>query len=162
MLVVPPGATQACAPSGSPTPAPPTRSCASCDDLAWTNAARFGDASVCSASKQPPIGSCSGLTGFAGGESICESVGARLCTPTELNNDETVGTGCGYDSQLVWTSQTCGAGSHYVTYGRSTAGTAWTCMDDSDSAVVRCCADTESDPVSRVTLASFHVSCMAF
>merc|ERR1712007_169802 len=36
--------------------------------------------------------------------SICESVGAHLCTEQELLDDCTRGTGCGYDSKRVWSS----------------------------------------------------------
>lgn len=35
---------------------------------------------------------------------ICESEGARLCTKDEILADCAAGSGCGFDSQVVWTS----------------------------------------------------------
>ena len=43
----------------------------------------------------------------------CQQVfgaGARLCTIDELNNSETVETGCGYDGRMVWSSTECDSG----------------------------------------------------
>ena len=47
---------------------------------------------------------CYSEKNFTEAISICESVGARLCTEQELLDDCTRGTGCGYDSQHVWSS----------------------------------------------------------
>jgi len=47
---------------------------------------------------------CYAQKNFTEAISICESVGARLCTKQELLDDCTRGTGCGYDSQHVWSS----------------------------------------------------------
>jgi hypothetical protein len=35
---------------------------------------------------------------------ICSGFGARLCTPKELKDDCTAGTGCGFDDKTVWTN----------------------------------------------------------
>eukprot|EP01043_Picozoa_sp_COSAG02_P025042 COSAG02_NODE_1393_length_12906_cov_6.298352_1_plen_4217_part_01 len=50
--------------------------------------------------------------------STCESVGARLCTVVELQNDETIGTGCQFDFQETWSSDAC-SGGHLTTVGNS-------------------------------------------
>ena len=39
---------------------------------------------------------------FAEAEAICQDAGARLCTAAELRSGCTQGTGCGFDSELVW------------------------------------------------------------
>ena len=39
---------------------------------------------------------------FAEAEAICQAAGARLCTAAELVDGCTSGSGCGFDSQLVW------------------------------------------------------------
>ena len=39
---------------------------------------------------------------FSEAEAICQAAGARLCTVAELADGCAVGTGCGFDSELVW------------------------------------------------------------
>ena len=39
---------------------------------------------------------------FAEAKAICQAVGARLCTATELRSGCTAGTGCQFDFELVW------------------------------------------------------------
>eukprot|EP00397_Hematodinium_sp_SG-2012_P000012 GEMP01000012.1.p1 GENE.GEMP01000012.1~~GEMP01000012.1.p1 ORF type:complete len:4962 (-),score=849.24 GEMP01000012.1:1054-15939(-) len=46
---------------------------------------------------------CSGLLTYGAAEQFCESKGHRLCSRTELR-ELCCGTGCGYDSEKVWTS----------------------------------------------------------
>ena len=48
--------------------------------------------------------SCTADATFDEAEAICEGVGARLCTVQELQNSCTGGTGCGYDNDLIWSS----------------------------------------------------------
>ena len=45
---------------------------------------------------------CSRDKTFAKAEAICQAAGARLCTVAEVEDGCTVGTGCGYDTQLIW------------------------------------------------------------
>lgn len=47
---------------------------------------------------------CNAEKTFDEANAICSSVSARLCTVDELEADCTRGTGCGYDSQHIWTS----------------------------------------------------------
>eukprot|EP01052_Picozoa_sp_SAG31_P004427 SAG31_NODE_183_length_20987_cov_8.711078_11_plen_343_part_00 len=44
-----------------------------------------------------------GLT-LAEAAEFCEGLGGRLCTAAEVEADCTAGTGCGHDSDLIWTS----------------------------------------------------------
>lgn len=47
---------------------------------------------------------CEDSKTFAEAEAICANAGARLCTLAELEMGCTTGTGCGFDRQLVWSS----------------------------------------------------------
>eukprot|EP01043_Picozoa_sp_COSAG02_P024144 COSAG02_NODE_1310_length_13323_cov_17.158878_6_plen_235_part_00 len=75
-------------------------------------------------------------------DSICTSVGARLCTAAELANDVARGTGCGFDNANVWTSDACTDG-HIAADGDSRPQDAYqqpTCVADGEQKAVRCCA----------------------
>ena len=39
---------------------------------------------------------------FAQAEAICATAGARLCTVAELEGSCAAGSGCGFDSELIW------------------------------------------------------------
>lgn len=86
------------------TPQPP--GCSTCDELHWAT----GGDSVCAESdpqNMPGWSSCVNELTHADAEEHCLSVGARLCTATELfENAEGVGTGCGHDNRLIWSSST--------------------------------------------------------
>ena len=58
----------------------------------------------CSAWGESSVGSwqCSHDKTFAEAKAICQAAGARLCAVAELEDGCTVGTGCGYDQQLIW------------------------------------------------------------
>ena len=94
----------------------------------------------------------------------CESAGARLCTVEELVAEDTRDTGCDYDCQLVWSSQsspTCGENEHVVAQGglncaymicpdecpgsadqeASRCLCTPRCATDTTSHAIRCCAD---------------------
>ena len=45
---------------------------------------------------------CSADKTYAEAETICQAQGARLCTKRELEDDCTLGSGCGFDKQLLW------------------------------------------------------------
>ena len=49
-------------------------------------------------------GTCHHSKTFGEASAICASESARLCTREEIEEDCTVGTGCGHDRDLVWTS----------------------------------------------------------
>lgn len=91
---------------------------------------------------------------WAEATSICMANGARLCTVTELENDETSGTGCNYNWKPVWSDTPCvlnddGDLGFIVTSGekkfQKTIGKK--CRDPATwtEAVTRCCAD-DLDP----------------
>ena len=48
------------------------------------------------------MGGCHSDKTFAEAEAICIEAGARLCTKDELEADCTASTGCGHDSDLIW------------------------------------------------------------
>lgn len=52
---------------------------------------------------------CSGRRDWFGARDYCESAGARLCTLEELKSFAITWKGCGYDSELIWSSTRCGA-----------------------------------------------------
>ena len=74
----------------------------------------------------------------------CAQMGARLCTLAEIQRDEARGTGCGYDTRLVWTSTRgrCPEGMFMRATGSSLGDTVPKCGDTAmPEASVRCCAD---------------------
>jgi len=108
---------------------------------------------VCGESDKGISGGCSGLVTWEQGHSTCQTVGARLCTLEEMSSDETRGTGCGYDNNLVWTSTSCGDGSYFQGCGRTgkCGGNEQVCADATLASVeVRCCADVFSNAASPV------------
>ena len=47
---------------------------------------------------------CKQATTWAQAQAHCAAVGARLCTQAELRADCTKGTGCSYDNEMTWSS----------------------------------------------------------
>jgi len=72
------------------------------------------DCNVLAASKINNV--CHQNKNFEDATQICESVGARLCSQKEVENQCTKGTGCQHDSDLVWACSqdglTCETGSN--------------------------------------------------
>lgn len=80
--------------SASPTPSPsiaPVISVSSCEELGWDNADAYGSSLVCGESELPNDLKCQGYRSWRQSNTLCQSVGARLCTSLELQNDETKG-----------------------------------------------------------------------
>jgi hypothetical protein len=165
----------------------PFESVKSCDELAvehnanplkaetaWDNAASGSSSLVCSGSvdltSQQCANSGSSLP-FADAKTFCADMGARLCTATELQGDEAVGTGCGYfdtsNPMRLWSQTECTLVSgdddttsttigHLAAWASSAQGAAGdtVCLDDAtssstaDGATIThqvfgsCCADT--------------------
>jgi hypothetical protein len=79
-------------------------------------------------------------------QSFCAAAGSRLCTSTELEADVTLGTGCGLDTERVWSSSSCtgSTGFGYTSTAGSTMGRAQNppqCTSPSTQLKPRCCAD---------------------
>jgi hypothetical protein len=85
---------------------------------------------------------------------ICRAAGARLCTAYELDNGETSGTGCGHDTNFVWSATACtlqdGEAGYYAALGRPDGVNKRRCQkpDDVVSIGVRCCADAAPPPLA--------------
>jgi len=107
-----------------------------CDD-AVVDAGTRGSPLICGYSI------CLDEVSWADAKAACEDAGHRLCTRFEVETDETRGTGCSYDSQLIWTSTACDGG-YYAVVGATTSDTATQCVaaDDDETAFVRCCDTT--------------------
>jgi len=143
--VASPIAAPVAAPVASPVASPvvgPGISASSCDKLGWGNAASYGDSMICGESDNG-LGGCSGDVSWAGAVFFCESIGARLCTESELSDDEARGTGCGYDRSLSWTSTACdGESESYVIAPASSKTTGAGCFATASTvSIARCCAD---------------------
>eukprot|EP00039_Didymoeca_costata_P020193 m.340411 g.340411 ORF g.340411 m.340411 type:complete len:924 (+) comp19286_c0_seq1:195-2966(+) len=130
------------------TAAPKTVSTKNCTTLG-NNWRLQGDA--CGESDVPQ---CNNDKTFYEAQSICENIGARLCTSAELRANTARGTGCGYDNKYVWTQTTCTVNNeqgYLVQRGRGSATSSLpdTCVTDlvarscqsSLNVNVRCCGD---------------------
>lgn len=142
-----------------------TCSTSTCGDLGWTYLMKLNGAEdVCGGN--PNAGGCDGLVSWKDGRDLCEAQGARLCSVQELLSNEARGVGCGYDSQLVWSSTPCslndGTTSGYEsTHGAqigSRTGSTW-CLDpEYVTTMLRCCADAEPCPPTLTPSAAPHRS----
>lgn len=111
---------------------------ATCDALGLTPT-NFGSWLVCGAT---PDCNATAST-HAEAEALCEANGMRLCTSEEMGNNETQDSGCNFNYVAVWTSTACDGG--YVTqagYSGSLTDHPVTCQAATETAAVRCCADT--------------------
>ncbi|MEO1268673.1 MAG: hypothetical protein AAFX99_11285, partial [Myxococcota bacterium] len=135
-------------------------SSSTCNALGWPQGQ--GSNTVCAASnvlEGSNEESCSGPTTYMEAEAICEGLGARLCTLEEVENDETRGTGCGYDDSRIWTQSSCGTSQVWTASGSTAFADSYptTCKPMSGTGEefsVRCCADAQNRPLEPV-------SCMA-
>lgn len=101
-----------------PTPKPTSDGCSlsTCDELGWS--VGHGSDLVCGESEvsydddvESGVGSCSGPVIFSTAHWNCDDIGARLCSIDELLNDETRGSGCNYDDELIWSKTGCTVGT---------------------------------------------------
>lgn len=113
--------------------------------LGWTKHASLG---ICAGSKGKG-GVCLGKSAkFTSALEQCDAIGARLCTKDELyENKAGIGTGCGGDKHLVWTSQKCRNGKRRLAINVKSRET--TCSKLSSRRQVRCCADATDGPNPR-------------
>lgn len=95
---------------------------------------------------------CSGLKTFEDALDYAHSIGARLLTREEALNGVAWGTGCGYDSELIWTCDKEDDDSqHYVIEGRDAADNG-TLKDNTETAYVRFAADEDLDRTDPVVI----------
>lgn len=90
---------------------------------------------------------------------VCNENGYRLCTVEEMENEITAGTGCWYDAQYLWTSDSCdmdSSSAHAPQHGivdwvkANIGGGDWQRTADTDAVVVL----TAKDLVILVLLAT--------
>jgi hypothetical protein len=140
---------------GFPTNLGSDQVCGESDNgLAMTLSSGATDGNLCSGGEVN--GADAAHDGYAHAVAICGAIGARLCTSEELLADETRGTGCGHDREMVWSSTPCDDGmltaagasnqaQNLVDAGVCTdVGSCTSCraLDDTTPAV-RCCGDVE-------------------
>ena len=89
-------------PTSCPVPMFPTFSASSCSELGWNMTAGKDD-NVCGETDFTSGDDCSVMT-WTDAVDYCAGFGARLCSVEELQNDETRGTGCGHDTNRIWTT----------------------------------------------------------
>lgn len=136
------------------------RSKSSCSDLQW--APGLGSPDVCAASqvKQLPGGEmvCGGQVSHQRATGLCSAVGARLCTPKELMNDEAKNGGCILNMKRVWSNEPCPLQGD-IDSGIQTLGASRDadmrvqrqCSDPTDQVHVVCCADRVARPPTPAT-----------
>jgi len=135
-----------------------------CSSLFAAGAASTSNTAECGAcvdTSGTPAGCSQGMYTWAQAKSYCENIGARLCTPQELNDLATSGTGCSHDNRAIWTSQPRNNGSgdyrwecgHYNSGASAFAG-GWrdptstaafssnVCGGSYNEFGIRCCGDT--------------------
>ena len=123
-------------------------SASTCEELSWLEGSSYGSQYICGESARGAM-QCSGKLNAANAKLYCEGHGGRLCTMSELEADETRGSGCGYDSQKVWSSDSCNNGAGFMTVsGATTSNDLADCTDANleTHSVARCCADFKSSP----------------
>mmetsp|Transcript_52858 Transcript_52858/g.67783 ORF Transcript_52858/g.67783 Transcript_52858/m.67783 type:complete len:874 (-) Transcript_52858:283-2904(-) len=133
------------APTAAPVAAPTAaiNSVRTCDELGW-DADAYGSDEVCGES-EVNSGQCTGKVKFDAAETYCADIGARLCTKSELLDDEARGTGCNYDNKWVWSKTSCSDG-YMITKGSTSSSNTPRCVSSTSKARTRCCADTVAGP----------------
>jgi len=116
-------------------------SASSCAELGW-NADLYGSPDVCGGSELAnTVPVCDPAASFDEATALCAGAGARLCTFEELGNQETRGSGCGIDSDELWSSTPCDGG-YLLEYGAANFQVELkTCAPPESLVRVRCCAD---------------------
>ena len=100
-------------------------------------------------------GSCKNGKTKSEAEMLCNSIGGRLCTKEELESGCSIGSGCGNDGKLVWSSTEYFVGDdfsspdpqHWVACGSSENSCTFQnyLVDNEELHEVRCCSDTLID-----------------
>ena len=108
-----------------------------CESLTWSTLALDDGRTICAERDADPLSSCE-QGNFASARAFCGSVGARLCTYSEIFQGAGENTGCSFNTYNIWTSDMCdmtaddsSAIGYVVT--RGTAGYCSVCVDPSDT-----------------------------
>lgn len=82
----------------------------------------------------------------------CFAIGARLCTAAEVHAGEALGTGCGYNTEHVWTSSACAVAATGEHGWLAAMVDATVCAVPSQQTPhpVRCCADVHPRAIDNV------------
>lgn len=126
------------------------RSKRTCQQLQW-GATGFGRLTVCAGSLVKNGQCVTEAVTHADAEATCAAIGARLCTLSESHAQESAGSGCGHDSQWVWTTGACGrcgVDGAYAFMAQPESGIPGEkrCFFKSETAAfVRCCADSSTE-----------------
>lgn len=91
-----------------------------------------------------------------------EERGGRLPTLEEVEGGVTMGSGSGYDGELIWTQTKSGPDSHYVQYGKYTnytndPRTTREARDNTATAVVRWVADADQSNLPATVDSNGHI-----
>lgn len=134
---------------GCPTTTANGFSALTCNQLGWTS--RVG--SVCAESSRAMdvdgiTDRCYSNRNQGTAHVACERKGARLCTVDEIETGVASGTGCGFDTAMVWTSTWCGLGPKYFTAMGDGSTNERSCKMYNKQRPVRCCADVDVSAVS--------------
>ena len=137
------GGTQTVPPSPPPTPPPASGERWTCAQLGWPiknsvcgeSDSKLGNGGASSA--------CNTNANLTQASAICTAAGSRLCTVDEIDAGTTATTGCGFDSQYIWTSTWCGLGPEggkvYVSMGSGSGERK--CKNPKKPYPTRCCSD---------------------
>lgn len=148
VLRLAPGSGAGSPPSGpdpgpSPGPGEPEGRC--CEDLVEFGFVYGRDSAVCAAAKWDGV-ACAMRVSFDDALSTCKSVGARLCSLSELKAKEANGVGCGrLKKKHVWTEEACERSrGHGHIVARAKDGRKKRCMrsDRRKKAAMLCCASS--------------------
>jgi hypothetical protein len=116
----------------------------SCAELGF-NYDLYGSPFVCGDTKwKPDRDYCPGHVDVVSAMDWCESAGARLCTLSELANEETKDTGCNMNQEMIWSSTPCATydqAGFMVALGRDGSQARCYPKHMDLTAFVRCCAD---------------------
>ena len=124
-------------------------SCESAKNFGWPSWNFQPEYGVCGGSTSS-VGECQGMHSHSVAADRCHSMGARLCTASELQSDVVAGTSCGYNNRYAWSSTPCTSGSstgYIIRVGRHDPVFEPLCVSPTKISAstyevyTRCCAD---------------------
>ena len=126
------------APPSLSVPGPPQ----TCSQLGWTSAIANG---VCGASftnmEAPGVDKCFNKRSQDEARRICERIGARLCSVSEIEAGAGISSGCQHDRQVLWSATPCGDNKYVAIQGNGKG--ARSCAAAMSRLPVRCCSQPD-------------------